>query len=425
MSVITSVEAWEVLDSRGNPTVRVAVETAAARGVFTVPAGASTGTFEAVELRDGGERYGGMGVTAAVRNINKTIGPLIIGHDVHAQREIDKTLVKLDGTDSLACLGANAILGVSGAVVHAASKDAGVPLYEYLVPDDLGGMPLPMVNILSGGLHAQGGIEIQDFLVIPIGAETYSEALEMVWSVRQSVRDCIIKRGDRPLVADEGGFSPSFDGISEAFDLLVEGIRNAGYIPSQHEVAIGVDVAATHFYDSETDKYILESASQSLNNAEMIDLVVEWTDSYPILSVEDPLVEDDWEAWATLSERLNSDIQLLGDDLLVTDQERLARAKDTGAANAVLVKPNQTGTISRTIDTIEMACSNGISPVVSARSGETCDSTIADLTVAFNAGQIKIGSLCRSERLAKYNRLLQIENTIGGQISETGRSAFE
>lgn len=424
MSEITAVEAWEVLDSRGNPTVRVAVETGTARGVFTVPAGASTGSFEAVEVRDGDERYGGMGVTTAVENITTEIRPEVMGRDVFAQRAVDETLVDLDGTETLSELGANATLGVSGAVARAASNHAEIPLYEYLAPDTPGRSPLPMVNILSGGLHAQGGIEIQDFLVVPTGAETYSEALETVWSVRRSVRDRILERGDRPLVADEGGFSPSVDSIDEAFELLVDGIRDAGRSPGRDGVAIGVDVAATHFQDPETGQYRLESMERTLDTDEMIDQVIAWTESYPVISIEDPLSEDEWDAWRRLSERLDAGIQLLGDDFLVTDRERLVRADETGAANAVLVKPNQAGTISRTVDVIEEAVSRGVSPVVSARSGETCDPTIADLAVGFDAGQIKIGSLCRSERLAKYNRLLYVEKEIGGRISERGHAAF-
>ncbi|WP_276259588.1 phosphopyruvate hydratase [Haloglomus litoreum] len=409
MTTIASVDAWEVLDSRGHPTVRVAVETAGGRGVFTVPAGASTGTHEAVERRDGGDRYGSLGVREAVRNVREDLGPLVEGRDVADQQGIDGALVEFDGTETLSNVGGNAVLGVSGAVAHAAADTRDEPLFESLAPDTPGRLPLPMVNIISGGLHAEGGVEIQDFLVVPTGAETFPGALEAVWAVRRAVRDRVA--ADRlPLVADEGGFALPFDSVEAAFDLLVAGIRDAGFEPAPDEMAIAVDVAASHFHDPDTGEYVLETLDRRLAPDEMVEQVVEWVDTYPVVSVEDPLAEDDWAGWEQLADRIADRVQLLGDDLLVTDAERVRRAADAGAASAVLVKPNQAGTLTRATDVLETATERGLGTVVSARSGETCDVTIADLAVAYDAGQIKIGSLARSERLAKYNRLLELDH---------------
>lgn len=409
MSEITEVTAWEVLDSRGDPTVRAEIIAGGDTGRFTVPAGASTGKYEAVERRDGGERYDGMGVTEAVSAVNDELADVVVGYDVADQTAIDEALEQYDGTDDLSSVGANAVLAVSGTAVQAASAAAGRPLYEYLGEqyDVDGSMPTPMVNVISGGLHAEGGIEIQDFLVIPRAASTYREALETVWNVRNEVRELVVEAGHRPLVADEGGFAPPLEDITSAFELLEDGVEQAGYVPGD-DVAFAVDVAASHFYDRDSGTYHLESLGHTLSRNEMISQVVEWTESYPLISVEDPLVEDDWEGWETLSDRIDG-VQLLGDDLLVTNRERLERATRSGAASAVLVKPNQAGTITQTIDVVTTAMDAGLNPVVSARSGETCDATIADLAVGLDAGQIKIGSLARSERLAKYNRLLEIE----------------
>lgn len=412
MSEITEVTAWEVLDSRGNPTVRAEVTTSDGSGRFTVPAGASTGRYEAVERRDGGDRYGGMGVTNAVAAINDNLAPIVTGRDVTDQESLDAALERADGTDRFTEVGANTALAVSGAALHAASAAVDRPLYRCLA-EDRGvepSIPTPMINVLSGGLHAEGGIEIQDFLVIPQNAETYSEALEVVWDIRTAVRSLIVDRGERPLVADEGGFAPSMDDSTDAFELLATGTEEAGHVLGD-DVVFAIDVAASHFYDDEAGIYHLESAGRSLGREEMIALVTEWTESYPIVSVEDPLAEDDWEGWRRLADRLDDEVQLLGDDLLVTNRERLDRAIDHGVASAVLVKPNQAGTITRAMDVIADAKSAGFESVVSARSGETCDATIADMAVGLDAGQIKIGSLARSERLAKYNRLLEIERT--------------
>jgi enolase len=425
---VEGVDAWEVLDSRGDPTVRVAVEIRSdgnrtGRGVFTVPSGASTGTHEAVERRDGGDRYGGRGVRGAVEAVREELAPVAVGRDAADQRGLDAALVDRDGTDDLSRLGANAVLGVSGAVARAAAAARDVPPYVHLADlagRDPGRLPLPTVNALSGGLHATGGIEIQDFLLVPVGAESYPEALETVHAVRRALRERIVADGGRPLVADEGGFAPPVASIDEAFSLLESAVLDAGHEPSREDVAFAVDVAATHFYDADAERYRLESLDRELDREGMLDLVTGWTERYPVVSVEDPLAEDDWTGVAALRERLadvgiqhqdRRRVQVVGDDLLATNRERVERAVDEGAATAVLVKPNQAGTLTRTLDVVERAREAGLATVVSARSGETCDTTIADLAVGLDAGSIKIGSLARSERLAKYNRLLGIHRT--------------
>ena len=415
MTTITDVDAWQILDSRGNPTVRVRVEAGAHAGTFSVPAGASTGTHEATERRDGGERYGGRGVTEAVEAVRNDLGPAVIGRDVTAQRSLDRTLVEVDGTPALSRTGANAVLGVSGAIARAASDAVGVPLYEYLAPERPGRLPLPMVNVLSGGEHAAGGMAFQDVLVVPVGAASYPEALEGAWAVRRGVRDRLFERGERPLVADEGGFSPGVESIDEAIELLLEGV-DAAHGVTRADVGIALDVAATHFYDG--GAYHLERPDRPLDRGAMVDLVVDLVERYPIVSVEDPLAEDDWDGWAALVERIGSDVQVIGDDLVVTNRTRVERAREADAATAVLVKPNQAGTLTRAIDVIDAAADAGWGRIVSARSGETCDTTIADLAVARDVGQIKIGSLARSERLAKYNRLLEIDLEHDGGLAD-------
>lgn len=413
---ITGVDAWEVLDSRGDPTVRVTVSVERGHGVFTVPSGASTGTHEAVERRDGGERYGGKGVVGAAEAVRGELAPSVVGMDATDQHAVDAVLVDRDGTENLSNLGANAVLGVSCAVARAVADARGEPLYRTLTDGEPGMIPRPMVNVLSGGLHARGGIEIQDLLVVPIGAETYPEALETAWSVRDAVRERIETDGERPLIGDEGGYAPPIDTIDDAFELLERCIREAGHRPSRDDVAFAVDVAATHFYDEADRSYVLSSRDRTLDREEMISLIAGWTDRYPVVSVEDPLAEDDWEGWIQLAEKLNG-VQLLGDDLLVTNATRIDRAAEVGAANAALVKLNQAGTVTRTLEAIETARDVGFATVISARSGETCDTTIADLAVAVDGGQIKIGSLARSERLAKYNRLLEIDRERDATLS--------
>lgn len=409
MTPVTGVTAWEVLDSRGNPTVRTEVAAGDAVGRFTVPSGASTGQYEAVERRDETGRYRGRGVRNAVRAVSEALAPVVTGMDVTDQTAIDTALVECDGTENLSRLGANAVLGVSGAVAHAAADVVDRPLYEVIGDSGAGRLPVPMVNIISGGLHAKGGIEVQDLLVVPIGRSSFAAALEDVWAVRQALRDRILETGRRPLVADEGGFAPSVSGIEDAFGLLTGAIEDAGFDPSRDDVAMALDVAATHFYDRRAGAYRLKSHGQTLSAEEMVETVCEWVDTYPIVSIEDPLDESDWSHWRMLSDRIADDVQLLGDDLVATNADRLTRALDEDAATAVLVKPNQAGTLSRAVDVTRRAQSANAAPVVSARSGETADWTIADLAVALDAGQIKIGSLARSERLSKYNRLLELE----------------
>ncbi|MFB6295449.1 MAG: phosphopyruvate hydratase [Halobacteriales archaeon] len=411
MTAITRVRAWEVLDSRGDPTVRVGVEVdgGQARGTFTVPAGASTGAHEVVEVRDGGDRYGGRGVSAAVEAVEGDLAAAVEGHEVTDQAGIDAALREADGAADLSRLGGNAVLGVSGAVAHAAADALAIPLYEYLAAvagRSPGALPLPRVNMISGGLHAEGGIAIQDFLAVPVGAGSYRETLETAWDVRHALRERVLARGERPLVADEGGFAPDLGSIEAAFDMVEAAISDAGHEPSRDDVALAVDVAATQFWDPDAGRYELASREGDLTPAAMRDLVAGWVEERPIVSVEDPLAEDDWEGWARLSGRLPC--QLVGDDLLATNPDRLERAIETGAADAVLLKPNQAGTLTRAIRTAAEATDAGMDVVVSARSGETCDTTIADLAVALGADEIKIGSLARSERLAKYNRLLRI-----------------
>lgn len=408
MTTITDIDAWEVLDSRGNPTVRASIETTSGSGTFTVPAGASTGTYEAVERRDGENRFAGRGVRRAVRAVREKLAPIVIERDATEQRAIDEALVAADGTENLSVYGANAVLAVSGGVARAAADSVDEPLYEYLAPRAPGRLPRPMVNVISGGLHAHGGVELQDFLIVPMSATTYGEAIETSWSVRHAVESRIADRGVKPLVADEGGFSPPLDCITDAFDLIEDGIRDAGHEPANDDVAFAVDVAATHFYDAKSGGYELETESAWLDRDGMIGQLLEWVETYPIVSVEDPLAEDDWRGWNQLAKRLPDHVQLLGDDLLATNHARLDRAISSDSASAVLVKMNQAGTLTRTIDVIERAKETGVSTVVSARSGETSDSTMTDLAVAYDAGQLKIGSLARSERLAKYNRLFAI-----------------
>lgn len=407
MSSIDAVSAREVLDSRGEPTVRVVVESDGCEGTFTVPAGASTGEHEAHERRDGGTRYRGRGVRGAVRAVNGTIAPHVIGRDVREQQSLDSALVELDGTENLTNLGANAVLGVSGAVLRAASRITNQPLFQYVSESDSHTLPMPMINVVSGGLHAAGGIDVQDVMVVPTGAETFADAVEVAWEIRQTVGDLIRRNGERPLVADEGGFAPSLDTVEEAFELVCTAIEEGGFGVGR-EVAIAVDVAATHFYDPQSERYTPTSLDGSVHPGELIEWIHGWVDSYPIVSLEDPLAENAWSQWIQLSESIDDGVQIVGDDLLVTDGERVTRAIETGVADAVLIKPNQAGTMTRTFNVLDTAHSAGFNTVVSARSGESCDSTIADIAIGRDAGQIKIGSLSRSERLAKYNRLLGV-----------------
>ena len=425
---IAAVRAREVLDSRGNPTVEVDVRLdSGVLGRAIVPSGASTGRHEAVELRDGDPtRYEGKGVLRAVAAVNDTIGPSIAGHiDAADQLALDARLRELDGTANKANLGANAILGVSLAAAHAAAAATGQPLYRYLGGPNAATLPMPMVNIISGGRHAAAGLDMQDFLAIPVGAETYREALRMVAAVYRAVGRVLSQTGTYAYgVADEGGYGPPLPCHEDALGLLYDATRLAGYRCARDgDIAIGLDVAATEF-DAGDGHYILQAEGRSFTSIELADLLAHWQLTYPIISIEDGLSEDDWEGWQYLTDKMGPATQLIGDDLFTTNPTRLARGAELGIANAVLVKPNQIGTLTETLETVRLAHERGYLPVISARSGETEDTTIADLAVATGAGQIKIGSITRSERLAKYNRLLRIEEELGERARFAGRDVF-
>ena len=427
-TIIQSVRGREVLDSRGNPTVEVDVTLlGGAFGSAIVPSGASTGRHEAVELRDGDPtRYEGKGVLRAVAAVNDTIGPAVCGElDAADQPMLDARLRDLDGTANKANLGANAILGVSLAAAHAVANSAGQPLYRYLGGPDACVVPMPMVNIISGGRHASAGLDMQDFLVIPIGAESYREALQMVVAVYRAVGRVLSQTGPYAYgVADEGGYGPPLPCHEDALGLLYDATRLAGYRCARDgDIAIGLDVAATEFAGHD-GQYALNAEGRTFTSTELVDLLDHWGKTYPIISIEDGLAEDDWEGWEYLTRKLGGSTQLIGDDLFTTNPERLTRGADEGIANAVLVKPNQIGTLTETLETVRLAQERGYLPVISARSGETEDTTIADLAVATGAGQIKIGSITRSERLAKYNRLLRIEEELGDRANFAGRDVF-
>ena len=427
-TIIAGVRAREVLDSRGNPTVEADVALrGGALGRAIVPSGASTGRHEAVELRDGDpSRYEGLGVLRAVAAVNDVIGPAVCGDcDATDQPALDACLRELDGTTNKANLGANAILGVSLAAAHAAANAAGQPLYRYLGGAGAQVLPMPMVNIISGGRHAAGGLDMQDFLAIPIGAETYGEALQMVVAVYRAVGRLLSQMGPYAYgVADEGGYGPPLPCHEDALGLIYDATRLAGYRCARDgDVAIGLDVAATEFA-VDGGRYALHAEGRMFSSTELVDLLEQWSKTYPIISIEDGLAEDDWDGWAHLTKQLSALAQLIGDDLFTTNPERLARGADDGIANAVLVKPNQIGTLTETLETVRLAQERGYLPVISARSGETEDTTIADLAVATGAGQIKIGSITRSERLAKYNRLLRIEEELGDEARFAGRDVF-
>jgi enolase len=411
---ITRIAAREVLDSRGNPTVEVEVHCqGGARGRAIVPSGASTGRHEAVELRDGdATRYGGKGVRKAVANVRDQIAPRLAGASVSDQVGIDRALCELDGTPNKSRLGANAILGVSLACAHAAAAARGLPLWRHLAADGEARLPVPMVNLISGGLHAGGNLDFQDFLLLPVGARSYSEALAMTVNVYRALSAVLTRHGfEGVLVGDEGGFGPKLHGNEQAVQMCVEAIRAAGYEPGR-DAALALDVASTHFHHA--DCYRLKAtAGLALSADDMVRMLRRWADDYAILSIEDGMAEDDWDGWQKLTEDLGRRVQLIGDDLFVTNPDRLRRGIETGTANAVLVKVNQIGTLSETLEVVRMARQAGYRAIISARSGETEDSTIADLAVATGAGQIKIGSVARGERLAKYNQLLRIEEEMG------------
>jgi enolase len=428
-TTIELVEAREILDSRGNPTVEVDVVTAdGSVGRAAVPSGASTGAHEAVELRDGdASRYGGKGVLTAVRNVGETIGPALFGADAADQAGIDGILIELDGTPNKGRLGANAILGVSLASAHAAGAAHDLPLYRYLGGVGARVLPVPMFNILNGGRHAQDSTDFQEFMVMPIGVASYSDALRAGAEIFQALRAILHDEGHATGQGDEGGFAPSLPSNEAAVEIILRAIEKAGYRPGD-EVAIALDPATTELVEKGgkggATRYRLEREGRTLESGELIDLWADWTNRYPIVSIEDGLAEDDWDGWAELTRRLGDRVQLVGDDLLVTNVERIERAIALRAANAVLIKLNQIGTLSETLDAIALARRAGWSAIVSHRSGETEDTTIADLVVAAGTGQIKTGAPSRSERVAKYNRLLRIEEELGDGAVYLGRAAL-
>ncbi|HHV39089.1 MAG TPA: phosphopyruvate hydratase, partial [Tepidimicrobium sp.] len=408
MSIITDIYAREVLDSRGNPTVEVEVWTELdGFGRALVPSGASTGAFEAVELRDGDkDRYLGKGVMTAVDNVNSIIADEVIGMDVFDQLEIDNLLIELDDTDNKGKLGANAILGVSLAVARAAADELGVPLYQYIGGINAKLLPVPMMNILNGGDHADNNVDIQEFMVMPVGAPNFREAYRMGAEIFHNLRAVLQDKGLNTAVGDEGGFAPNLSSNEEALKTIVEAIERAGYKPGE-DVLLALDVAATEIYDEDRKVYNLAGEGRELNVDEMIEYYEDLVEKYPIISIEDGLAEDDWEGWKKLTDRLGNEIQIVGDDLFVTNTSRLEKGIEMGVSNSVLVKLNQIGTLTETLNTIEMAKINGYTAVISHRSGETEDTTIADLVVATNAGQIKTGAPSRTDRVAKYNQLLR------------------
>jgi len=418
---IDVVVAREILDSRGNPTVEVEVGLDdGSTGRAAVPSGASTGAFEALELRDGDSaRYGGKGVEKAVLAVIEQIGPELIGYDATEQRLIDQAMLDLDATPDKSSLGANAILGVSLAVAHAAAEASDLPLFRYLGGPNAHVLPVPMMNILNGGSHADSNVDIQEFMIAPIGAESFSEALRWGVEVYHQLKAVLKQRGLSTGLGDEGGFAPNLDSNRAALDLIVEAITEAGYVPGR-DIALALDVAASEFYKD--GKYEFEGKSRSA--AEMTEYYEELVASYPLVSIEDPLFEDDWSGWKVLTGRLGDKVQIVGDDLFVTNPTRLARGIKEGAANSLLVKVNQIGSLTETLDAVELAQRNGFRCMMSHRSGETEDVTIADLAVATNCGQIKTGAPARSERVAKYNQLLRIEEILDDAAEYAGRGAF-
>jgi len=425
MSIITDVYAREILDSRANPTIEVEVWTeSGGYGRAAVPSGASTGAFEAIELRDCDKgRYLGKGVLKAVDNVNNIIAPELIGRDSLSQVEIDKLLLELDGTPNKGKLGANAILGVSMACAKAAADTLGLPLYKYLGGVNGKVLPVPMMNILNGGQHADNNVDIQEFMIMPVGADSFKEALRMGAEIFHSLKSVLKGRGLNTAVGDEGGFAPNLTSNEEALVTIVEAIEKAGYKPGK-DLMLALDVAASELYDEKTKTYNLEGEGRQLTQAEMVDYYVDLVNKYPIISIEDGMNEEDWEGWKILTEKLGEKIQLVGDDLFVTNTARLKKGIELKIANSILIKLNQIGTITETLDAIEMAKRAGYTAVISHRSGETDDSTIADLVLAVNAGQIKTGAPSRMDRVAKYNQLLRLEDMLGDAAQYKGMEVF-
>lgn len=424
MTIITDVYAREVLDSRGNPTVEVEVYLeSGAMGRALVPSGASTGEYEAVELRDGGERFLGKGVLKAVENVNEVIAPELIGFDALDQIGIDQHMIELDGTENKGKLGANAILGVSMAVARAAANALDLPLYVYLGGFNAKQLPVPMMNIINGGEHADNNVDIQEFMIMPVGAESFKEALRTGTEIFHSLKKVLKSKGYNTAVGDEGGFAPNLSSNEEALQTIIEAIEQAGYTPGE-QVKLAMDVASSELYNKEDGKYHLSGEGKVLSSEEMVAFYEELVAKYPIISIEDGLDENDWEGHKMLTDRLGDKVQLVGDDLFVTNTKKLAKGIEQGVGNSILIKVNQIGTLTETFDAIEMAKRAGYTAVISHRSGETEDSTIADIAVATNAGQIKTGAPSRTDRVAKYNQLLRIEDELGNLAQYNGLQSF-
>ncbi len=427
---IKEIKGLEVLDSRGNPTVQVEVVLEdGSYGVAMVPSGASTGAFEAVELRDGDKaRYNGKGVLKAVENVNEIIAPALIGEDALNQHALDEKLIKLDGTDNKGRLGANATLGVSLATAKAAAASLGLELYQYIGGVNAKTLPVPMMNVLNGGKHADNTVSSQEFMIMPVGAKSFTEALRWCAETYQALKSILKEKNLSTAVGDEGGFAPNLESDEEALELLVEAIKKAGYKPGK-EIALATDIAATEMFEEakkikENGKYYFWKSKELKTADEMIDWIVSLTEKYPLISIEDGLAEEDWDSWKKLTDKIGSKVQLVGDDLFVTNTKRLQKGLDNKVANSILIKLNQIGTLTETLDAIELAKKHGYTAVVSHRSGETEDTTLADVVVATNAGQIKTGAPCRTDRVAKYNRLLNIENDLGKTSVYLGTDAF-
>ncbi|MCB9373341.1 MAG: phosphopyruvate hydratase [Microthrixaceae bacterium] len=422
MSAIEQVVGREVLDSRGNPTVEVEVLLeSGARGRAIVPSGASTGQFEAVELRDGGDRYVGKGVATAVANVNGPVAGLVVGVEALDQRGLDRLLIDGDGTPNKAQFGANAILGVSLAAAKAAADELALPLYRYVGGANAHVLPVPMMNVLNGGAHADNNVDLQEFMLMPVGAASFSEALRWGTETYHVLKTVLHDRGLSTAVGDEGGFAPDLGSNEEAVQVLLEAIERAGYTPGD-QIAIALDPASSEFF--EDGAYVLAGEGRTLSGAEMADFWADWVDRYPIVSIEDGMAEEDWDGWAALTGAVGDRVQLVGDDLFVTNTERLGRGIDAGVANSILVKVNQIGSLTETLEAVELAHRNAYTAVMSHRSGETEDTTIADLAVATNCGQIKTGAPARSDRVAKYNQLLRIEEDLGEAAAYRGEAAL-
>jgi enolase len=426
MSIIEWVEAREILDSRGNPTVEAEVHLeSGCMGRAAVPSGASTGEHEAVELRDGDKnRYLGKGVQKAVENVNNEIAAEIVGLDALNQVDVDRTMIAKDGTENKGKLGANAILGVSLATARAAAEYLDLPLFKYLGTYHASVLPVPMANIINGGAHADNSVDFQEFMVMPVGADSFKEAVRTLSEIFHNLKAVLKGKGYSTAVGDEGGFAPNLKSNEEAIEIILQSLEKAGYKAGEN-VLIALDPAASEFYDKSKNKYVFKKSDQrELSSEEMVDFWVEWADKYPILSLEDAMAEDDWKGWKLLTDRLGTKLQLVGDDLFVTNTSRLKQGIEQGVANSILIKVNQIGTLTETYEAVEMAKCAGYTAVVSHRSGETEDAFIADLVVALETGQIKTGSLSRSDRLAKYNQLLRIEDHLGSIARYPGKDAF-